>query len=263
MTNRREHPRLPRRIQVRFWRRGKPEETFHGFTSDLSARGAHIVTPTPLGTNSRIRVEMLTEHGGFVAEAVVRRSSRVHRELQAVRSSGMGVRFLGIEELIRELLPAAGVPTADAEVPEMPDVPETAGTAPEPAVAAAPRSPVHPASPAPAKTGAAPRLEVPVRFQGLDELRQIFERDLQHGGMFLNTSRPAPVGTRIRVALYLPGASSPLLADAQVVQVFEPPSPRLRTAPNHASGMGVLFDDPAPVIAKVRPLLPSPPAARS
>jgi hypothetical protein len=54
--------------------------------------------------------------------------------------------------------------------------------------------------------------------------------------------------------LYLPDNPDPLLADAQVVQVFDA-GPRARSRPNLLSGMGVLFDDPASVLERLRPLI--------
>ncbi|HUP22355.1 MAG TPA: PilZ domain-containing protein [Thermoanaerobaculia bacterium] len=262
MSNRREYRRWPRRIQVRFWRSNEGGQAHHGFTSDVSESGAYIVTDTPVGTNSRVRVELFNERGGFFAEAVVRRSQQVHRDLQAVKSSGMGIHFLGIVELMHELLPQAEL------VGTMPPVDEEPWEAASPAT----ESPSSAPGPGPPQVGRGteetsstagqpatsvsgpPRLDMPIRFRGVEDLRQIYERDLQHGGLFVAMTKPPAVGTRVRMALYLPGNPDPLLADAQVVQVFDA-GPRARSRPNLLSGMGVLFDDPARVLERLRPLV--------
>lgn len=258
MSNQRQDRRSPRRIQVRFWRPERPEETFHGFTSDVSEHGAFIVTSTPVGTKSRIRVELVTEHGACVAEGVVRRSRRVHRDLQAIKNSGMGVRFLSFAELVREILPQlgkiSGEPDIEASVDDEDDDPDPISV-PGSDTSAPGQNPAGQESTArTAPRPAAGSLELPVRFRSWEDLRQIYERDLRHGGLFVATTNPSPVGARIRIALYLPGASDPLLADANVVQAFEPgvkPS-QGRGSPG---GMGVLFDAPERVLPIVRAAL--------
>lgn len=260
MSNRRQNRRWPRRVQVKFWRPEQPAQVYHGFTSDVSETGAFIVTSTPMGINTRIRVELLGEQGAFVSEAVVRRARRVHRELESVKRNGMGVRFLDVTEMIHEILPHAeaveneGGEAADAD----PYAERTLSAESIVAAAAAGSTPSQPgAAPTFAAASAKPQpREMPVRFRGVEDLRQIYERDLQHGGLFVATATPPAAGTHVRLALYLPGSPSPVLADAQVVHVFEPGT----QAPgrNLLTGMGVLFDDPASVLARVRPLVAGP-----
>jgi Tfp pilus assembly protein PilZ len=258
MSNQRHDRRSPRRIQVRFWRPERPQETFHGFTSDVSEHGAFIVTSTPVGTKSRIRVELMTEHGACVAEGVVRRSRRVHRDLQAIRNSGMGVRFLSFAELVREILPQsgkiAGEPGIEAPEDDGENDPDSIGVPGSDTSAPGQNAAGHESTARTAPRSVAGSLEQPVRFRTWEDLRQIYERDLRHGGLFVATPNPSPVGTRIRIALYLPGAGDPLLADANVVQAFEPgvkPS-QDRGSPG---GMGVLFDAPERVLPVVRAAL--------
>jgi hypothetical protein len=261
MTNRRQNRRWPRRVEVRFWRPEQPEHVYHGVTSDVSETGAFIVTGTPMGTNTRIRVELLTEQGAFVSEAVVRRALHVHRELQSVKTSGMGVRFLEITELIHDILPHAEAVederNDDAAVEDDLYAERTLSAESLLAAATGGLADSAPAANAPssAAVAARPQLrELPVRFRGVEDLTQIYERDLQHGGLFVATASPPPAGTRIRLALYLPGSTTPVLADAQVVHAYEPgatPAP----GRNLLTGMGVLFEDPASVLAHVRPLV--------
>jgi Tfp pilus assembly protein PilZ len=266
VSNRRQDRRWPRRVQVRFWRRDQPEQVFYGFTSDVSEGGAFIVTATPIGTSSRIRVEILAAEGGFVAEAVVRRSQRVHRDLQSIKTSGMGVRFLGIAELVHELLPHAEAmeerneasPPHDPHPEETISLDEVAAAANAAAANERTSAPTSPSDAAKSLrtdgVGAAVR-ELSVRFRGLEDLRQIYDRDLQHGGLFVATGSPAEVGTRVRLHLYLPGeGAEPLLTLAKVVHVFEP-SAITGSGRNLLSGMGVLFEDPEAVLARVRPLI--------
>jgi hypothetical protein len=265
-SNRRQNRRWPRRVQVRFWRPEQPAQVFQGFTSDVSETGAFIVTGTPIGTDARIRVELLTDHGGIVTEAEVRRSHRVQRELQSMKSCGMGVRFLGIAELMHELLPHAEVMAEntngrrDDRVTAEIDLYAERTISAESIVAAANAAagtsePTAPAMmPYPPPAGTAPLRELPVRFRGVEDLRLIYERDLQHGGLFVASVAPPAAGSRVRLALYLPGAAEPVLAEAQVVHVSEPEAPSVRSR-NLLTGMGVLFDDPERVLARIRPLL--------
>jgi Tfp pilus assembly protein PilZ len=130
---RRRNARRAKRLQVHFWRQAEPHP-FPGYTTNLSTTGMFIATNTPLAQGTRVRVEVLDRDRGFVVEGVVAHARKVRGELARVSQSGMGVRFLSIEELVREL-----IPVLPGEMEEIPDGP----------VAGPPRTVFAPAPPPP------------------------------------------------------------------------------------------------------------------
>ena len=104
VSNRRESDRVVRRLPVRFWRVGE-ERSVTGYTTNISTTGMFVVTHQPLPKAARIRVEILDQRCGFIVEAEVAHAHRVSLDLSALGTSGMGVRFLPIETLVRELFP--------------------------------------------------------------------------------------------------------------------------------------------------------------
>ena len=64
-----------------------------------------------------------------------------------------------------------------------------------------------------------------------------FSANLSIGGMFIETARPLPLGTRFRLRFYLPGFEEPVDTDAEVRWVLDPdfegPLP---------CGMGIKFE---------------------
>src|SRR5882724_1462124 len=129
--SRRQAIRRPRRVQVSFWRRGEPTP-FVGYTTNISMTGMFIATNSPMGGGSRIRVEVVDRDRGFMVEGVVAHARKISGEMARISLSGMGVRFLTVEELVRELIPSAvgsaeAVPLApppqDVNELEMPEPP--------------------------------------------------------------------------------------------------------------------------------------------
>jgi Tfp pilus assembly protein PilZ len=74
----------------------------------------------------------------------------------------------------------------------------------------------------------------------VDELLEVYERDMRNGGLFVPTSRPAEMDSEVSVELNLPQArKSVMTVVAKVVhRTDEPPNP----------GMGVAFSDPDGVV---------------
>ncbi len=95
-TERRSEQRQARALKVRFWRHGRAEP-FEGVSANLSAGGIFIASPESQPVGCRLVVRFLEPEVGFVAEAEV-----IHSE-----DSGMGIRFLAIDELMEGLLAAA------------------------------------------------------------------------------------------------------------------------------------------------------------
>src|SRR4029079_9143877 len=94
--------RRPRRLQVTYWRRGD-SQGLPGHTENISMSGMFLGTNSPSPQGARLRIEVHDREHGFVVEGVVVHARKVHGELGRIKPSGMGVRFLSVEELIREL----------------------------------------------------------------------------------------------------------------------------------------------------------------
>jgi type IV pilus assembly protein PilZ len=79
-------------------------------------------------------------------------------------------------------------------------------------------------------------LVVRVDYQTVDEIFSEFARNINEGGLFVETETPHPLGTRVDLQFKLPGNDEPLQVSGSVV----------RTAAGSAdepSGMGIVFDE--------------------
>ncbi len=296
MPSRRRAVRRSRRVQVHFWRQGDPTP-YIGYTANISLTGMFIATNTPVASGSRVRVEVVDRERdrGFMVEGVVAHARKSPPELARLNQSGMGIRFLTVEELVRELIPAGlaeteEVPQEAAPRLEPPPLPPPPPTQVFPTIARPPRPgpppPPPPAPPPPAPAAAPPprhvvlvpppqrRPPVPVepsggsftvRFSGVEEFLEVYRRDILQGGLFVSTRYPARLQETVNVELYPPGLLvDPVMVRARVVQRFEPQS---ETGPNLLSGMGLeLLDVPqllerlSPVVERLRGLQLRPPA---
>src|SRR5258708_30760318 len=95
----------PRRVQVSFWRRGEPN-AYIGYTTNISMTGMFIATNSPMAGGSRIRVEVVDRDRGFMVEGVVAHARKISVDMTRISTSGMGVRFLTGEGLVKELFPS-------------------------------------------------------------------------------------------------------------------------------------------------------------
>jgi Tfp pilus assembly protein PilZ len=282
---RRQAIRRPRRVQVSFWRRGEPTP-YIGYTTNISMTGMFIATNSPLAGGSRIRVEVVDRERGFMVEGVVAHARKISADMTRVSMSGMGVRFLTVEELVRELIPSAlgstaaipnAAPPADSGIElELPS--PFATSSPIPPVFEPFSEPLNspfgrrgqdaaPPAPAPMPPPFEPR-PVPrpvgegafsVHFTSAEEFLEVYRRDILQGGLFVSTLHPARIQESVTVELYppLPGAE-PVTLRARVVHRFEPHSAD-PGGHNLLSGMGLeLFDLPAlveqlhPVVSRLR-----------
>lgn len=233
-ADRRENARRPRRVAVRFWKRG--DDTAHqGFTTNISKSGAFISTRSLVPKGARLRVEFCDAKAGFMTEAEVARAIRTEPALQHVMPTGMGIRFLDVEELVGELFPS--VPSqprtkvvGDVELEEPFDVPDGSMEAPEEAKesVAEPSRKLH---------------EFVVRFPSEASYRQAYDRDVRQGGLFVASQHPAPLDRKISLEIHPPGGNRSFCLRAKVVQSV-PPSQSSDGKPNLLAGMGVEFVDP-------------------
>jgi len=79
-------------------------------------------------------------------------------------------------------------------------------------------------------------LVVRVDYQTVDEFFSEFARNINEGGLFVESETPHPLGTRVDLQFQLPGSDEPVQVSGAVV----------RTSPGSADeppGMGIVFDD--------------------
>lgn len=271
LSERRLHPRYPRRLEVRFWRQSE-SQAHSGFTTNVSKTGIFLGTGHLLAPGERVRVEVMDLERGFVVEGRVVRVHRVSLALRHVDQPGVGVRFLLPEELVTDLVPAARAGTAAAlRAGTAVSVQDAEGARPEAAEAgsgdfeAAPAEPgprtreaapagADSAGPAPAPPPVRPRV-VPVDFPDRSTFLSVYHRDLATGGLLVSTPEPAALQEVVLIELRTPLAGAPPLRfEARVVHRFEPRA-AVGAGRNLLSGMGVQFLDPDGVRAALAPIL--------
>jgi len=233
-------PRRPRRVQVQFWKRGEPHP-FPGYTTNISMTGMFIAARNPFPPGTRLRIEVLEGDRGFVIEGVVAHARKVPAEMIRVSTPGMGIRFLTVEELVRELIPVGhGIEDLPGFRPDQPD------QAPSPPASLAPPSPPAPSAPKVLDGGGT----FSVHFLSPGEFVEVFRRDISNGGLFVSTRYPGRLQETVSVELHppFPGAE-PVLARARVVQRFEPSA---EGSPNLLSGMGVELLDLPDLMEKLK-----------
>lgn len=79
-------------------------------------------------------------------------------------------------------------------------------------------------------------LVVRVDYQTVDELFSDFSRDVNEGGIFVETEKPPTAGTRVDLQFRLPGEDEPVRAHGVVVHVKE-------GSPSEPRGMGIEFEE--------------------
>lgn len=215
---------------------------------NISGTGMFIGTSSPMARGTRVRVEVQDPQHGFVIEGVVARALRMPASFQQMGLSGMGVRFLPIEELVGPLFAGASAGAAPSAERRRPTVGDARGS-PAPATGeAAPTSPPPPAAPPPpvAPAERSPGGAFPVTFRDLDHFAEVMRRDMMTGGVFVPSPEPPPLHARIIVEIVppLPG-EKPIRALATVVR---------RVTDGTTPGVGVAFLDPKAVAKELTPL---------
>ena len=83
-----------------------------------------------------------------------------------------------------------------------------------------------------------PRADLVVRvdYQTTDALFSEFARDINEGGLFVETDTPPPAGTSVELEFKLPGADQLIEVLGRVVRTVEGDS-------GETNGMGIEFDD--------------------
>lgn len=76
---------------------------------------------------------------------------------------------------------------------------------------------------------------VRVGYATVDEFFSDFTRDINEGGLFIETDAPCPVGTEIALSFRLPGTDKTVETTGRVVRATE-------ESPWEPAGMGIEFD---------------------
>lgn len=79
---------------------------------------------------------------------------------------------------------------------------------------------------------------VRVDYSTIEELFSEFTRDINEGGLFIETERVHPPGTEVAMQFNLPGSDEPIQTKGTVVHI--------NTAGDGPPGMGIEFDDLTP-----------------
>ena len=247
MTRRRSL-RRHRRLQVHFWRRGDPQ-AYVGYTTNISLTGMFLATNSPQPPGTRLRVEVTDGARGFVVEGVVAHARKVRSDMVRMSQPGMGVRFLPVEELVRELVPIG--PGEVEEIPDDPLDPQDVQPPPPPPPPAAPPLRASPTSiPAPSEGIGV----FSVHFLGPKDFLEVYRRDIVNGGLFVSTRYPGRLQEVVHVELHPPVPSiEPVALRARVVQRFDPQGQD--SHPNLLAGMGVEILDLAQLLEKLRPVV--------
>ena len=82
-------------------------------------------------------------------------------------------------------------------------------------------------------------LIVRVDYSTVDELFSEFTRDINEGGLFIETEKPRPVGTEVALEFNLPGSDEVIATTGMVVRVTGPEE-------GGVPGMGIEFDHLTP-----------------
>lgn len=240
----------------------------------------YIGTNRPAVRGDRVRVEVVDSERGFMVEGVVTHARKMPPELQHVKPSGMGIRFLHHDELLSSFSPApltastidsgaprpqagASWPAAGARRASSPATASTAATGSSTPDFSSPSA----GDPSPPPTGGvvrpplqglnlAPDGVVPIHFRSREALARVFDRDMRHGGLFIPTRRPAQLDQVVSLQIHLPGAGEDVVIPARVVHLQadeggDAPPP----------GMGVQFLDPEAVVERIRRLMEEPAAS--
>jgi type IV pilus assembly protein PilZ len=86
-----------------------------------------------------------------------------------------------------------------------------------------------------------PRADIVVRvnYQTVDSLFSEFARNINDGGIFVETDTPQPVGTSVELEFKLPGADQPIEVIGNVVRSIESD----QVTPDGVTGMGIEFEN--------------------
>ena len=84
--------------------------------------------------------------------------------------------------------------------------------------------------------------EIPVAYRSVGSFLTDWATNISHGGLFINTRKPLPVGTAVKILIQLPGEPFPSHLEGKVTRVTA-----FDNSHNMVPGMGIEFTslDPA------------------
>jgi Tfp pilus assembly protein PilZ len=189
MAPKRQQKRTPRRINVRFMKKGEDEYAV-GYTKNVSAGGLFIGTIRPLPPGTEIVVAIKEGEELRQRPAVVVHAARVSPLLASVQTSGMGVRFLDgeqTEKAVTQVQDKAGESPVES-VEEVAQLSE--------------------------EDDGEPDIEVDLTV--VESFREAFRRDIQHGLIFVPGPIAASPGQEIRVGVLVPGTDREISLKARI-----------------------------------------------
>jgi len=80
--------------------------------------------------------------------------------------------------------------------------------------------------------------ELPVAYRTVGSFLTDWATNISRGGLFINTRKPLPVGSEVKLIIQLPGAEAPFDVTGRVTRVAE-----WDNRSNVAPGMGIEFTD--------------------
>ncbi len=80
--------------------------------------------------------------------------------------------------------------------------------------------------------------EIPVAYRTVGSFLTDWATNISRGGLFINTRKPLPVGTAVKILIQLPGASFPFQLGGRVTRITE-----YDNRANMVPGMGIEFVD--------------------
>ncbi len=166
-----------------------------------------LATDEPLAKGSRIRVAIGASDRGFFVEGEVTHSLKREPHLPATRRVGMGVRFLPMAKVLAKLVPELAASLAQGDTPSSDDG-------------------LYRAS-----------------YASAQQFLEVYERDVQTGGLFVATRRPAEVGECVEIEVVVEHSGiPPLRLTGSVVYRAEANPPGDDAHTNLMAGMGVELD---------------------
>jgi len=189
MAPKRQQKRTPRRINVRFMKKGEDEHAV-GYTKNVSAGGLFIGTIRPLPPGTEIVVDIKEGEKLRQRPAVVVHAARVSPLLASVQTSGMGVRFLDGEQTEKAVTKVQDK-AVESPVESVEEVAQLSG-----------------------EDDSEPDIEVDLTV--VESFREAFRRDIQHGLIFVPGPIAASPGQEIRVGVLVPGTDREISLKARV-----------------------------------------------
>jgi len=85
-------------------------------------------------------------------------------------------------------------------------------------------------------------VEIQIQYETADGFFQDYIRNLSLGGIFIETPKPLPMNTKLKVQFSLPDMSAPIVAEGVVVHTLRVGQPKNPSV----SGMGIRFSELEP-----------------